>query len=558
MAKGRMTTLTVDVPAREVTLLEDRARVVRRATVTLPAGMIRVRVGGVAPILADKTLTGSIVAGSGSTGSGSTGSGADRAKIADIRVVREHVIGYDESQGSPDAQAAELDKELRELDARIEHLETERVTTERHASGLDKVTMATLTELSEDVSFGKNVAAEDWQQKLAQLATAERNMRERLVEIASEIEDLRRRRQHLDERIVKTQNPIEREWASLEADISVTRAGDFEMVLEYVVPNACWRPYHTARLLLAESATGGAPESDPGRVDDAARVLFTTDACVWQNTGEDWNEVQLVLSTERASLGTEPPSLYSDVLVTQRKSEQVVVETREKEIQHLGPGVDDNRSVTSPDLPGIDDGGVALNLRAERLSSVPANGRPYRIKIGEFSAAADVELTAMPELMDCVLQKSVQENRGTGPILAGPVDLIRDSGLVGRTSVLFVAAGERFELGWGPEPDLRIKRDTDVTEEKSRMLSSWITRVHEIEIRMSNLGDRTHSVKVSERIPVSEIDKVKITQDRGETTAGQQADENGFVNWNVTLSGGSHERLQLSYKLERQEDVRGI
>lgn len=542
MADGGMTIHTIDVPARDVTLLEDRARVVRRASVELPAGVLRVRVEDVSPILADKTLTGSV--------------SSDGAKIADLRVLREYVVGYQESKGSPDKQAAALEAELRDLDRRIENLETERVITERHASGLDKVTMATLSELSEDVSWGKPVAA-DWREQLEELASDERALRERLVEVASEIEELRKKRQRLDERIVKTQNPIEREWAALEADLTVARAGSYELVFEYVVPNACWRPYHTARL-IAPATAPGADANGTAQGVETSRVVFTTDACVWQNTGEDWRDVQLILSTERASLGTDPPPLRSDVLYTKRKSEQVVVETREKEIQHLGPGVDDNRSVTSPDLPGIDDGGVALNLRADRPSTVPADGRPYRVQISEFESAAEAELVAMPELMDCVLQKSVQENRGQGPILAGPVDLIRNSGLVGRTSVLFVAAGERFELGWGPEPDLRIKRDTDVTEEKSRMLSSWITRVHEIEIRLSNLGERTHAIKVTERIPVSEIDKVKITQDRGETTAGKPPDDNGFVVWDITLGAGRHERLQLSYKLERHEDVRGI
>lgn len=527
----------VEVPAREVTLLEDRARVVRRGTVQLPKGVVRVRVEGVAPVLADKTLTGTVA--------------TEGAKIADLRVVREYVIGYDEAQ---EEEAEALERELRELDASIEALETERVITERHASGLDKVAMATLSELSEDVSWGKSIA-DDWRKQLEIVAAGERKLRERLVEVASEIEELRRKRRHLDERIVRTQNPIEREWAALEADISVSSPGQYLLRFEYVVPNACWRPYHTARLLTGSQASAdgaSSPESS------GARVVFTTDACVWQNTGEDWTDVQLVLSTERASLGTEPPPLASDILYTRRKSDQVVVETREKEIQHLGPGVDDNRSVTPPDLPGIDDGGLALNLRAARTSSVPANGRPYRVQIGEFGSPSEVELVAMPELMECVLQKSTQENRGRGPILAGPVDLIRDSGLVGRTSVLFVATGERFELGWGPEPDLRIKRDTDVTEEKSRMLSSWVTRMHEIEIRLSNLGEKSHTMKVTERVPVSEIDKVKIAVDRSETTGAKQPDDNGFVTWNVTLGAGRHERLQLSYKLERHDDVRGI
>ena len=523
-----------EVPAREVTLLEDRARVVRRGQLQLPAGLVRLRVENVAPVLSDKTLTGAIA--------------QDGARIADVRVVREFIVDDQDSEGTTESQLTELETQARELDARIESMETERVVLERHASGLDKLAITTMTELSEDVSWGQSVA-DGWREQMAELNRSERDLRDRLVVLATELDELRRTRNRLDQRIARTQSPREREFAAIEADIDVAAAGVFDIALEYVVPSACWRPYHTARLIV------GSGDSAEGAGD---QVVFSTDACIWQNTGEDWSDVQLVLSTERASLGTEPPPLSSDILRVRRKSDAVVVEAREQEVQRLGPGAEDSQSVVSPDVPGIDDGGEALNLRTARPSTIPSDGRPHRVPLSSFQCPATVTVIAMPELMTCALTRSEQANQGPGPILAGPVDLIRDSGLVGRTSVLFVAQNERFELGWGPEPDLRIKRNSASTEEKSRLLSSWVTRIRELEIRLSNLGQHPRTLQVTERIPVSEIDKVKIAVDTEATTQGKRADDNGFVTWQVALAAGAHERIELKYKLERHEDVYGI
>src|SRR5690606_31965378 len=107
------------------------------------------------------------------------------------------------------------------------------------------------------------------------------------------------------------------------------------------------------------------------------------------------------------------------------------------------------------------------------------------------------------------------------------------------------------------EPDLRIRRITDVTEEKSRLLSSWTERSHEVDLRLSNLGDREHLVRVTERVPVSEIEKVKIEIDAGETTGGQRADASGFLSWRVTLAPRGHERITLRYRLRKHDDVTG-
>ena len=50
---------------------------------------------------------------------------------------------------------------------------------------------------------------------------------------------------------------------------------------------------------------------------------------VRRDTGEDWNDVDLLFSTQRPSLGTEPPLLSNDVLRLKKKEAQVHVETRE-------------------------------------------------------------------------------------------------------------------------------------------------------------------------------------------------------------------------------------
>ena len=548
--------LVLDVPVDEVTLLEDRARVVRRAKVELSAGFSRVRIDGVAPVLSDKTLVGQIL------DSEKPEVAAAGTEVVDAQVLRRLVTDYDDPDRAPAPNEAALAAELRKQDAEIKALENTSALLDRQAGSIDKIAQLTYAELSEDVSFGRSIG-EEWPARLDELQRSERELRERLVALAHDIEERKQARSRLQMRIESQRNPAERQWAAIEAVLSVERAGTYLLAFEYVVPGACWRPYHTARLIEEESpvARTGAGESGqkkPKSSSRKARLVFATDACVWQNTGEDWRNAALVLSTERASLGTEPPLLDNDILAVRRKSDEVVVETREQDIQTTGLGADAPAAREAASLPGIDDGGMTRNFRAPHRTSVPADGRPHRVALQSFESDAEIELLAMPELAECVLTKTEQANRGDGPILAGPVDLIRQSGLVGRTQVLFVAAGERFKLGWGPEPDLRLKRFTETTEEKSRLLSSWIERTHKVYIMLSNLGDRVHAISITERIPVSEIDKVKIQVDGDKTTGSQKPNENGFLVWQVDLAARGYERIQLQYQVKKHEDVRGL
>src|SRR5262249_31705661 len=150
--------------------------------------------------------------------------------------------------------------------------------------------------------------------------------------------------------------------AKLVIDLVAEHASEVTVTASYIVPGAAWRPYHRARL-----------------VRETARVEWETTACVWQATGEDWRDVDLTCSLERPSLGVEPPELADDELYARRKPDQVVVETREQELETTGLGGG------PAEVPGIDDGGVGLKLAATHVS-VRADGRPHRVAVGGFAS----------------------------------------------------------------------------------------------------------------------------------------------------------------------------
>lgn len=342
-------------------------------------------------------------------------------------------------------------------------------------------------------------------------------------------------------RINVLKNPATSYQASLEIDCLATSGEEPEIQIDYVVPGACWRPWHTAHLVQGVE-TG---------------IEFRTDGAVWQNTGEDWINVKLAFSTERSSLGVEPPPLAPDVLQACKKPDQLVVETREQEIQTTS---DDGglQAQIAPELPGIDDGGEVLHLRAPRPATIPTDGLPYRVGIFEFTTDVETELQAIPELTPCAILTSKQTNLGSHPILAGPTNLVRDSGLVGRTPVLFIAPGESFDLGWGPDPEIRIKRQTSRVAKEKTLLSSWLMTEYTVKNLVSNLGPSEKTILVKERVPVSELQQVRIDVDTEVTTGNKVPDENGILTWMVQLMPFGHETVLLKYSIRKQKEVVGV
>jgi hypothetical protein len=63
---------------------------------------------------------------------------------------------------------------------------------------------------------------------------------------------------------------------------------------------------------------------------------------------------------------------------------------------------------------------------------------------------------------------------------------------------------------------------------------------------------------MTERIPISELEKVKIEVVQDETSDRLQPDANGFCTWDLHLSPYSQSKVNLVYKIAAAPDVEGL
>jgi uncharacterized protein (TIGR02231 family) len=522
MISTEIQTLDLDAPVSTVTLLEDRAQVQRMAKVTLTAGLWRVHIDRVAPVLSDKSLRAEFSDQTSGT------------RVNDVRVRRRMLIKEADRTGLVE----ELKTEWRSQFDQYHELTENRQYLEDQFDQIGTILAKALQELPVDAAWGQ-VDPMAWRSQLQPLFQRMRDTRSEILNTYHAQEKLKAAIERLVKRIQAEARPDQIFTAHLEADLAIASTGEYELAFDYVVPNAFWRPYHQAQLQMGEEA----------------QLTFRTDGCVWQNTGEDWQNVNLVFSTARASLGTEPSLLTDDLLNIREKSKRIAVELRDQTVKTTGLGADTRPNAI--DLPGVDDGGEVRTLRAPKKASIPSDGNPYRVPLFQFQSLAKIEHVLMPEIALQVVLKSEQTNNATLPILAGPVDLVRSTEYIGRTTVSFIAPQEKFALGWGTDAAMRVQRTESQKREKNH-LTQWNTTTNTINIFLSNIGDENRKIAMTERVPVSELEKVKVEVVQDETSDLLQPDANGFCHWHLHLPAYSHAKVILVYKIAAAPDVEGL
>ncbi|MBX3168754.1 MAG: DUF4139 domain-containing protein [Candidatus Eremiobacteraeota bacterium] len=504
--------LPLQAPIARVTLLEDRAYVRRQGQLEVPAGRSRWRLEEVSPLLVDKTLSAQL-------------KGSARV----IQVSVERCLAPPPAPLPPEEPGPGLERQRRRRT-----LQEQMLLNEREVQSASSFFEELTREICKQVAWGVDDTAE-WEEQLAELA----RWKEHLVEERHRLEVALEALGQEGFRPTQPASPGPETITEVFLEVESPTAQSVQLRLEYSLPCACWRPSHRAVLT-------------------AAGLEFHSEATCWQNTGEDWNEVDLVFSTQRFSLGNEPPKPEPDTLRTQKKSTEVVVAERDQEIFEL-PSAELGGMAPAEragEVPGIDDGGQAVHLRASQKSTIPSHGQPVRVALSTFACETELENVLMGEVCSEVVQKSRQRNTSSDPLLAGPVDLIRESGWIGRGSLDYVAAAEPFTLGWGPLPSVRVVRQTrQGNEEKDDILGGWMRVKHTVELTLSNLSSESHAIKVIERIPVSELKQVEVVFDSKNSSPGAAPDANGFINWTVELGARARHHLKLAYSLRRRKEV---
>jgi len=266
LSVGVLTT-AVDAPITSVTVYSDRARVVRTAQLTV-SGTQRVEL---------PPLRGSVDAASIRV----EAEGAEVTRV-DLRTLSAEALTTSEARKVLDA----LDK----LDDQLVRTGTERDAASAQLAALQGLRPANNAETERDKPLPPRLDPSGWNAATSFLVDTSTRLQARLRELDQRTEQLQREHSR-QVRQAQELGTAPRE-AGLEVAPTLSGNGPVKLTLTYVTTNARWYPRYELQL-----------------VPEANRVQVSFFGLVSQETGEDWEDAALTLSTALPATTTRLPRL---------------------------------------------------------------------------------------------------------------------------------------------------------------------------------------------------------------------------------------------------------
>ena len=521
-----------------VTVYTDRATVTRTATVELPAGASTVVFNELpASLFADSLRT-------------------DGSAAADV------VLGALESKTQNSAELAAPRE--RELNEKLQTLQDQRalLVADQQALVQKQQFLSTLSQQA-SLRTREDIASIDlkpaqWKDAADALLTS---YGETMRAAAAKTVELRT----LDNQIEAAESDLNqlqtgaRTTYQVRVPLESKTATRLTISVSYQLPYASWQPIYDARL---DTSTG--------------KVTLVQYGEVRQQTGEDWSEAKLVLSTAQPARGTALPPLdpmWVNVYDRNQTARYAAMDKAEMSArsnvsaQAFGGMADSAAPAEMLAVPAaapvmkeasfqaasLNAGGYVSEYTIPGTVSVLADGTAKKVMISTLDVSSELVVKVKPQISATGFLVAVTKLGGETPLLPGQASLFRDGAFIGSLALPMLRPGEETDLSFGVDDQVVVKQRVlkDETGE-SGVISKDTTRTRLTVSELQNLHRTPVKIAVLQTVPAPRNEQVKLAMIDDKTSTGYDKEVDhipGQLRWSFELAPQAKREVNLGWVL---------
>lgn len=514
-----------------VTIYPDSARITRMVTLDLAAGETKVILPGL-PLQMDATSL--RVSGSSTT----------PVSLGSVQLAEQL------SSEAVQAKEHQLEEEIRRWQEKRQEVADSKTRAEQQlafirATGMQQPNKDTPAQGTTALPLTQ------WQQAWQTLETA-------TAEAQTKVRTADKTLQEFDRGLAQLQAQLEQiatgETSNRTASLYVkaAQASSLTLSLSYQIPAAHWSPVYEAEL---DSSTG--------------KLQFKTQAAIQQNTGEDWSNVKVNLSTLRPTASANLPelnswviSLYEQPVVSEAAADTLrMTAANEAMPAPQAAPMPTTLAKERPAMKMLEENSALVNSRYNVEYQVPgaltltSGSDTRRVTLESQTLDAKLQLSSAPRLDPRAILTTEAAYQGQAPLIPGTVALYRDGNFIGNSQLAELKTGELMKLAFGEDDRVKI-RFQPIPEKTTQpgLLSSRKRLDYSYQVIIQNEHTEARSVKLYDMLPVPNNSDISVTP-TGDIPSAKDVDNKKGVNtWVRELAAGAKVELNYGYSISYPQD----
>lgn len=314
--------------------------------------------------------------------------------------------------------------------------------------------------------------------------------------------------------------------------------------LQYYVADAGWIPKYDVRSL---------------NVTDPIQLAYKAE--MRQNTGEDWNGVQLTLSTNNPMYTPALPKLFTNFVNLSGWYNQNRSAPKSQSYQ-WSMGDEKKDMHRKPNFGGT------LNNSAQNTNAVITDisfKLPFAVRLNSDNQTMVTEIKrdelpvsykyfSVPKAEPTSFLKAEITGWEDVNLLNGEANLYLEGTFLGKTNIKADQIDDTLSLYMGKDRRVVVKRTKAKESSGKNFFGSKITQSVVWEIEVRNNKKEAISIELQDQIPVSKNDKIEVIKD--DMGGAELNDETGLLTWNRTIQPGETLTIRFGFSLKYPKNTK--
>jgi uncharacterized protein (TIGR02231 family) len=334
--------------------------------------------------------------------------------------------------------------------------------------------------------------------------------------------------------------------------LSAKELSSGKITISYLVANAGWKPQYDLR-------------SDGFN----SKLNLTYKAKIFQNSGLNWDNVKLTISTNNPYHNKTKPTIHpwyidyrANIQATRMDNHKGKQMVRDEEMPAMMYSNSFKKEVadevfvagqTSDQFVEVIRQFTSTEFKIDLPYSILSNNEQHMVLIKIVDLEVEYSYYAAPKLDNgvfLVAQLTKLDELGLVPAQA---NIYFDGSYVGETYIDPTSSENKLSLSLGKDPNIQIKRLLVKKDSKERIVGDKKEKEMAYTIEVSNKKATPIEIMVHDQMPITTNSEILI--ESTELSKGERDATTGTIEWKFTLKPKESKTINFSYKVTHKKEL---
>lgn len=322
-----------------------------------------------------------------------------------------------------------------------------------------------------------------------------------------------------------------------------------KFTISYLVSEAGWTPLYDIRSDIS-----------------SGKINLNYKAQVYQNTGTDWDNVNLNISTNNPYQNKTKPTLhpwyidynmYKQEQISYKNNRTMPPSSMADKAKSYGFSTTSDsemevNALSAAEFVQVIDHVISAEFKIDLPYSIKSNSEQHMVLVKNIDLEVKYNYFAAPKLDNGAYLVAQLSKLDELQLIPAKANIFFEGSYIGETYIDPTTMEDTLNLSLGKDPNIIIRRNLLKKDCKEKIVGNYIEKTYSNAIEVKNLKSNGINIILQDQLPITQ--NTDITIEALDMSKGRYDDKTGIIEWDLNIKTKETKTIEFQYKVKYNKD----